>query len=173
MDLFVKAIERSGVVFIKAFQYLSHRRDMIGPELAAKFQYLREKAPTHSLETTKKYFKESYGKKIEEIFDLFDTQPIASGSVSQVYRAVYKGKKVAVKVRHPGVDKYIERDIDILFFISHLASFVSPAYEIPVSYSSLKKTLIQQIDFTFQMKNLNIFNEMFKDRKDVNFPSPI
>lgn len=31
MDLFVKAIERSGVVFIKAFQYLSHRRDMIGP----------------------------------------------------------------------------------------------------------------------------------------------
>lgn len=41
MDLFVKAIERSGVVFIKAFQYLSHRRDIIGPELAAKFEYLR------------------------------------------------------------------------------------------------------------------------------------
>jgi predicted unusual protein kinase regulating ubiquinone biosynthesis (AarF/ABC1/UbiB family) len=37
MDLFVKAIERSGVVFIKAFQYLSHRRDIIGPELASKF----------------------------------------------------------------------------------------------------------------------------------------
>ena len=36
-DLFVKAIERSGVVFIKAFQYLSHRRDIIGPELANKF----------------------------------------------------------------------------------------------------------------------------------------
>jgi len=31
MDCFVKAIERSGVVFIKAFQYLSHRRDIIGP----------------------------------------------------------------------------------------------------------------------------------------------
>jgi predicted unusual protein kinase regulating ubiquinone biosynthesis (AarF/ABC1/UbiB family) len=62
--------------------------------------------------------------------------------VSQVYRAVYKGKKVAVKVRHPGVDKYIERDIDILFFLSYLSSFVSPAYEIPVTYSSLKKTLI-------------------------------
>lgn len=69
MDLFVKAIERSGVVFIKAFQYLSHRRDIIGPELAAKFEYLREKAPTHSLETTKQYFRDSYGKKIEEIFD--------------------------------------------------------------------------------------------------------
>ena len=31
LNLFVKAVERSGVVFIKAFQYLSHRRDIIGP----------------------------------------------------------------------------------------------------------------------------------------------
>ena len=93
--------------------------------------------------------------------------------MSQVYRAIYKGKKVAVKVRHPEVDKYIERDIDILFFLSYLASFISPSYEIPVSYSSLKKTLIEQIDFTFEMRNLNKFKEMFKERKDVNFPSPI
>lgn len=30
-DVLVKAVERAGVVFIKAFQYLSHRRDIIGP----------------------------------------------------------------------------------------------------------------------------------------------
>ena len=40
-DCFVKSVERAGVVFIKAFQYLSHRRDIIGPELASKFEYLR------------------------------------------------------------------------------------------------------------------------------------
>lgn len=40
-DVFVKAVERAGVVFIKAFQYLSHRRDIIGPEMAHKFEYLR------------------------------------------------------------------------------------------------------------------------------------
>jgi predicted unusual protein kinase regulating ubiquinone biosynthesis (AarF/ABC1/UbiB family) len=64
MDLFVKSVERAGVVFIKAFQYLSHRRDIIGPELAHKFEYLRENAPTHSFATTKKYFRELYGKNI-------------------------------------------------------------------------------------------------------------
>jgi predicted unusual protein kinase regulating ubiquinone biosynthesis (AarF/ABC1/UbiB family) len=127
LDIFVKAVERSGVVFIKAFQYLSHRRDIIGPELADKFEYLREKAPTHSFETTREYFRKSYGREIEDIFDEFDPVPVASGSVSQVYRAKYKGKKVAVKVRHPNVDKYIERDVNLLFFMSYLASFVSPA----------------------------------------------
>jgi predicted unusual protein kinase regulating ubiquinone biosynthesis (AarF/ABC1/UbiB family) len=52
--------------------------------------------------------------------------------VSQVYQAIYKGQKVAVKVRHPGVDKYIERDMDLLFMISRTLSFFSGKYEIPV-----------------------------------------
>ena len=37
------------------------------------------------------------------MFEEFDTIPIASGSVSQVYRAKLNGKTVAVKVRHPEV----------------------------------------------------------------------
>lgn len=31
---------------------MSHRRDIIGPDLAEKFEYLREAAPTHSYKTT-------------------------------------------------------------------------------------------------------------------------
>ena len=62
MDLFVKSVEKAGVVFIKTFQYLSHRRDIIGPELSAKFGYLREQVPTHSYATTCRLFRQGYGK---------------------------------------------------------------------------------------------------------------
>ena len=103
MRMFVGAVERAGVVWIKAFQYMSHRRDVIGPEMAEAFSHLRENAPQHSFEETKRNFKAKYGKEIGEIFDSFDEEPIASGSVSQVYKGVYKGNKVAVKVRHPEV----------------------------------------------------------------------
>lgn len=34
LKIFVSAVENAGVVWIKAFQYLSHRRDVIGPEMA-------------------------------------------------------------------------------------------------------------------------------------------
>ena len=102
-DMFVNCVARAGVVWIKAFQYLSHRRDMIGEDMANKFVRPRENAPTHSFKQTNQNFRNEFGKNIDEVFDSFEREPIASGSVSQVYQAVYKGQKVAVKVRHPGV----------------------------------------------------------------------
>ena len=93
--------------------------------------------------------------------------------MSQVYQAKYKGRKVAVKVRHPNVDTYIERDVNLMFFMSYLASFISPAMDLPISEHSLKRTLTEQIDFTFEMKNLNKFNKQFSENKLINFPHPI
>ena len=113
-----------------------------------------------------------YGKKIEEIFEEFDEVPLASGSVSQVYKAVYKGQKVAVKVRHPGVERYIQRDINLMFFFSKVFSVFSKSFSLPVTEVSMKKTLIDQIDFNNEKDNLLIFNEMFKGNKSVKFPLP-
>lgn len=61
----------------------------------------------------------------DQMFDEFDHSPIASGSISQVYKAKLNGRKVALKVRHPNVEKNIERDIDILFFFSSIFSKIS------------------------------------------------
>lgn len=41
LKIFVNSVQRAGVVWIKAFQYLSHRRDVIGPEMAEAFTHLR------------------------------------------------------------------------------------------------------------------------------------
>jgi len=107
------------------------------------------------------------------MFDSFEQEPIASGSVSQVYQAVYKGQKVAVKVRHPGVQNNIERDINLLFAFSRFFSMFSQRFEIPVGEGSLKKTLVDQIDFNIEARNLNIFNEMFRNNRKVKFPVAI
>ena len=43
---------------------MSHRRDIIGEDMAAKFVHLRENAPEHPFEETKKNFRACYGKEI-------------------------------------------------------------------------------------------------------------
>jgi predicted unusual protein kinase regulating ubiquinone biosynthesis (AarF/ABC1/UbiB family) len=48
MSVFLWSIENAGVVWIKAFQYLSHRRDVIGEDMAEKFSSLRENSPQHN-----------------------------------------------------------------------------------------------------------------------------
>ena len=90
--------------------------------------------------------------------------------MSQVYKAIYKGKKVAVKVRHPEVDKYIQRDVNILFGISKFLSLFSKSFEIPVGENSLKKTLVDQIDFNIEKDNLKTFNTHFLGNENVTFP---
>jgi predicted unusual protein kinase regulating ubiquinone biosynthesis (AarF/ABC1/UbiB family) len=58
-------------VWIKAFQYLSHRRDIVGAEMANKFAVLRENSPEHTFQITEETIKRVYGKGIEEIFEDF------------------------------------------------------------------------------------------------------
>ena len=62
LKMFVWSIEQAGVVWIKVFQYLSHRRDVIGEEMANNFNHLREHCPQHSFEETQRNFRASYGK---------------------------------------------------------------------------------------------------------------
>jgi ubiquinone biosynthesis protein len=67
------------------------------------------------------------------MFEEFDYTPVASGSVSQVYKATFHQKTVAVKVRHPKIGNNLEKDIDLLFMFSKFFSIFSKKFEIPVT----------------------------------------
>lgn len=126
--VFVRSIETAGVVWIKSFQYLSHRHDIIGEKMAMKFMHLREHAPVHPFSETQNTFRKQFGKGIDQVFDKFYDPPMASGSISQVYDAVYRGQRVAVKVRHKDIIKNIKRDVDILFAMSKMLSYISVVF---------------------------------------------
>ena len=81
------------------------------------------------------------------MFEEFNPVPIASASVSQVYRAKLNGKNVAVKVRHPHVGLNLERDIDLMFKFSKFLSFFSKQFQIPITNGSLKRILKEQLSF--------------------------
>ena len=103
------------------------------------------------------------------MFEEFSHQPVASGSIGQVYRAKLKGKEVAVKVRHPNVGKNIERDIELMFAFCRVLSKLSKFFEVPITEHSLKNILASQISFLHQKKNIDTFNKMNIGR-NVRFP---
>jgi ubiquinone biosynthesis protein len=59
-------------------------------------------------------FRADIGKSTAEVFDHFEREPIASGSIGQVHVAMLAGRKVAVKVQRPDTQRGFERDVRLM-----------------------------------------------------------
>lgn len=127
------SLEQAGAAFIKWGQWAATRPDLFPRDLCAQLAKLHSRAPAHNFAQTKRTVEGAFGRKINEIFEDFEEEPVASGSIAQVHRAVlrfrYPGQKskpmvVAVKVRHPGVSEVIRRDFTIINWCAKISNLV-------------------------------------------------
>ena len=94
------ALERAGAAFIKWGQWAATRRDLFPPDLCQELEHLHACAPVHALALTQDAIQGAFGAAYDELFDEFPAEPIASGSIGQVYRARLSAKGA----RHTGID---------------------------------------------------------------------
>ncbi|MEK7621798.1 MAG: AarF/UbiB family protein [Patescibacteria group bacterium] len=117
--------ERAGGAFLKLGQILSLRHDLISPRYANELLNLLSRVAVSPDAAMRQVFIEELGLSPELAFKTFDPVPIASASISQVYRAVLiDGAKVVVKIQRPGVRQVFELDFTLARFISGLLSFL-------------------------------------------------
>lgn len=83
-----RAVERAGPAFIKWGQWAATRRDLFPPDLCAELQRLHTQAPSHPVAETYAAMDRALPLPAGDLFDNFDSQPVASGSIGQVHRAV-------------------------------------------------------------------------------------
>ena len=116
------ALEELGPIFVKFGQAISTRRDLLPPDIADELAKLQDAVPPFPAEVAIGIINEAYGEPVEEVFERFDTEPLAAASIAQVHTAKLKaGTEVIVKVLRPGVLEQIERDLDVLRMIAGLA----------------------------------------------------
>lgn len=154
-SMFAYSVELAGPVFIKLAQYVSTRGDLFSNELAEKFSHLREHCRTHSIEETRDLFRESFGEDINDVFK-FKKEPIASGSIGQVYKATKDCEDYVIKVRHPGVKEMIDKDLTLVFGAAETISMIpgSGIAEFPTTVTEFKKVLYEQTDLRKEGDNL-------------------
>ena len=125
-----QALERLGPIFIKFGQVLSTRRDLLPADIADELAKLQDRVPPFDGDAARALVEagllNELGKKFDEVFESFDTTPIASASIAQVHFATVKGgREVAVKVLRPNVLKAIESDLAILHSVARLVEWGS------------------------------------------------
>jgi ubiquinone biosynthesis protein len=170
------ALTELGTTFIKLGQILSTRADLVGPELAAELSELQASTPADSPKQVIQTVTEQLGDHPDNLYQTFDSEAFASASIGQVHRAVlHDGTKVVVKVQHAGIEGRVTNDIEILIELAKLAETYSPeiAQYNPVAMAKeFGSTILDELDFTREQRNLKRFATNFEGEQGVFFPAP-
>ncbi|MBL8340584.1 MAG: ubiquinone biosynthesis regulatory protein kinase UbiB [Rubrivivax sp.] len=115
-----EGLVRLGPIFVKFGQVLSTRRDLLPPEVAEELAQLQDRVPPFPAAAARAIVERAFGRRIEDIFESFEAEPVASASIAQVHFATLSGtpaqpgRAVAVKVLRPGMLAVIEKDLALL-----------------------------------------------------------
>jgi ubiquinone biosynthesis protein len=168
------AFTELGTTFIKLGQVLSTRPDLVGPELARELTHLQASTPADPPEVVRAIIETEFGKTANTLFAQFEDAPLASASIAQVHRArLHSGEDVVVKVQHAGIADKIMPDLDILAGLAELAEKHSAQvrpYQPSAVVRQFRRTLLHELDFTFERRNLEEFAEHFAADHTVHFP---
>lgn len=84
LELMRWTLERAGPAFIKWGQWAATRPDMFPADVCAQLALLQTCAPTHGFDHTRGALEAAFGQRLEALFDSFEEEPVASGSIAQV-----------------------------------------------------------------------------------------
>ena len=105
-----------GPVYIKFGQWLSSRADILPEPYLKELSKLQDEVPADSFDKVRPVIEKDIGK-IDEKFDSLDTEALSGASLGQVYKATRNGQQVIVKVKRPGIEKVVEKDLKVLMKI--------------------------------------------------------
>lgn len=169
------ALEELGTTFIKIGQMLSTRPDLLPPEYLSELSKLQDDAPRVPYAEIVAAIEQEFGKGLDELFQTFDTEARAAGSIAQVHAATLPdGTPVVVKVRRPGIEKQVEQDLAI---IGQLARFLAQhtdfarSLDLESLVEDFAFTLRNELDFTREGQNAERIAAEFQDDPRVHIPT--
>jgi len=168
------ALTELGPTFVKLGQVLATRVDVFPPDWIAEFEQLHSRVPPVPFEEVRPQLEKALGRRLDEIFERFETTAFAAASIAQVHRAVLKdGSRVVVKVRRPDIVPKIEADLRILGHLARLVESEMPEarrYHPTQIVQQLQRSLRRELDMVKEARNIERFAQNFAGDPTVRIP---
>lgn len=169
-----RALEELGPVFVKFGQILSTRRDLIPPDIADELALLQDHVPPFPSRDAQAIIEAELGAPVTQVFQSFDSEPLASASIAQVHAAVlHDGRQVVVKVVRPDIAPQLRRDLDLLNSIAQLAErYWEEGHRVrPTAVVKEFETVIfDELDMQREAANASLLRRNFAGSPDVYIP---
>ncbi len=152
------ALQELGPVWIKFDQMMSTRRDLFPPHIADQLALLQDQVEPFDGKLAKRTIEQALGGPLEQWFDDFDDEALASASIAQVHTGTLKenGKEIVFKVIRPDIKPIIEADIKLMYRMAEIVSRLQPEarrlrpVEVVREY---EKTLLDELDLMREAAN--------------------
>lgn len=170
-----KALVRLGPTFVKLGQYLAMRPDVLPQEYCDEMLDLVDRVPAFPWAVAQQTLIEDLGAPPEELFAFFPRQPVAAGSLAQVYMArTHDGEAVAVKIRRPEIEARVAKDLRRMGWV--LRGLETSGVLIGISQrhllNELERWLREELDFGRELRNLTRMAELYGDAAEMRVPRP-
>jgi predicted unusual protein kinase regulating ubiquinone biosynthesis (AarF/ABC1/UbiB family) len=166
---------RAGGTFVKFGQQMSLRIDFLPWAHTVELSKMLDQVPPFPLKDAIEVIERSIGCKWQDIFAVFDPEPIGSASIANVYQALLKtGEKVAVKVRRPGIGDLFAADFRVLDWLLDAAEFLTilrPGYSQNIR-KEFEATLLEELDFIQEARFQDIFRRRARKTGKRFFTAP-
>ncbi|MBE6498628.1 MAG: AarF/ABC1/UbiB kinase family protein [Methanobrevibacter sp.] len=168
-------LQELGTTFIKLGQLLSTRPDVVGERIANELANLQDDNPAISYEQVKKIVERELHGNIDELFEDFSHDHLATASIGQVHEAkLITGERVAVKIQKEGITDKIDLDLRILKFIAARADRLSEKVRkinLPGIMDEFDRSIHKEIDYNNEFMNMQRIEMNFIDDPKVHIPA--
>ena len=142
-----RSLEGMGPVAVKLGQMLSTRGDFFGREFADDLARLKDQLSPFPTEVARAEVERALGRTVESLYAAFG-EPLAAASLAQAHEArLLDGRKVAVKVLRPGIERRVADDAESLALAARLIDrWIPPARRLePVGFADtvIRATLLE------------------------------
>ena len=155
---------------MKVGQMLSLQDAFLPPEVAAVLRTLQKETPSLPLEMVEEQLATELGDPLQ-IFASFEEEAFAAASIGQVHRAVLRdGRRVAVKIQYPGIDKIVEADLgNLRRVLKSLVALVSKVDFEPI-WKELRARLREELDYMHEAERMRRMAELHAKVPEIVIP---
>jgi ubiquinone biosynthesis protein len=170
------AAEALGPTYIKLGQIISSGEGLFPAELVDEFKRCRDQVSPEPFDVVRLIVEQDLGARLEDVFEWFDTTPIAAASIAQVHAAKLRtGEDVVVKVQRPTVATLVRRDLKVMSWLAPwlvgripISALANP----PALVELFAETIVEELDFRMEAANMLDVSRVLHDLGHLGFVVP-